>query len=217
MEKTKRIIGSLLLVILLLGMGFAAGYYGYTFIHAPITDQVDYRNSGDIELPFETEKITVTVEEVDSVIKGISEFSTYECTYTVRKSVDESRYILEARIPGTKNTLDITAKGIVKVGFNLDDVAISVDDSSKTIYISLPEAKINDNYIVWDSVECKETNTILNPIHFEQYKKLISELEALGKADVEKKGIYEKAQKRMKDLLDVALSKFEGFDIVFME
>lgn len=86
----------------------------------------------------------------------------------------------------------------------------------KKIYIALPEAEILDNYIIWDTVKCSENNTILNPIDFAQYQEMISDIEQQGLEQAESNGIYEKAEGRVKSLIQNFLSGFDEFEIVFL-
>ena len=81
--------------------------------------------------------------------------------------------------------------GCVKVGYDVSDIKIRVDDDK--IYISIPEARLNDNYLIWDTLECSEANSILNPIEFSQYQEIIDEIEEMGLEEVESQGIYQSA------------------------
>ena len=95
-------------------------------------------------------------------------------------------------------------------------VSETVSVEKETIYISIPEAKVTDNYIIWDSLKYDEQNNILNPIQFDQYETLIEEIEKEGLADVEKKEIYEKADENLENIISVFLSEFNGYKIKFM-
>ena len=81
----------------------------------------------------------------------------------------------------------MTCTGIVKAGYSLEDIAVRVDNESMKIYVALPQAKIMSNQLIWDSVVCNEQNSMLNPIDFEQYQTLISEIESEGLEEVQKK------------------------------
>lgn len=96
----------------------------------------------------------------------------------------------------------------------MQDIVVKVDD--EIIYISIPEAQINDNYVIWDSVECKESNCIFNPIEFTQYQELIDEIEEKGLKDVTDKGIYQRAEDNLKVLIEAFLSEFDDYEIVYM-
>ena len=170
----------------------------------------------DLKLPGENEKRVTTKDEVESRIRQIGECATYCGEYSVSRSDQETRHMIDdIAIPGTTNTISMDCKGIVKVGYDLSDINVTI--SEDTISVSIPKPKVNDNYIIWESVHCKEKNSILNPIEFDQYKKMISEIEAEGLADVESKGIYEKAEENLKTLIKAFLDEFDGYDVVFTE
>lgn len=98
----------------------------------------------------------------------------------------------------------------------MEDIEIKVDNDSLKIYISLPEAQILDNYVIWDPVKCQEENNILNPIDFEQYQGIISEIETAGLALAEADGIYQDAEANMGTIICNFLSGFADYEIVFL-
>ena len=96
----------------------------------------------------------------------------------------------------------------------MNDIVVKVDDDK--IYIKLPEAQLNDNYVIWDTVTCSESNNILNPIEFSQYQEIVDEIEEMGLADVESKGIYQNASENVKKIMNGFLSEFKDYEIVYM-
>ena len=92
----------------------------------------------------------------------------------------------------------------------------TVDNQSGKIYIALPAAAVLDNYVIWDSVECTESNNLLNPIDFAQYQVLIEEIEQDGLAKVEAEGIYDAARENAKRVVRNFLAGFDGFEVVFV-
>lgn len=169
----------------------------------------------DLKLPGEVEKRVVTVEEVESKLLEIAELSTYSGEYTVTLGKNETRYLLDnIKILGTTNSIEITASGVVKIGYDMNDIAVKVDDDK--IYIKLPDAKLNDNYLIWDTVTCSESNNIFNPIEFSQYQELVDKIEAKGLSDVEANGVYESAEKNVKKIINAFLSEFKGYEIIYM-
>ena len=172
-------------------------------------------SSFDLELPMEVEKRVVTVEEVEARLVEIGELSTFSGKYTYTLGNEETRYWLDTLpVFGTTNTIQITCEGIVKVGYNMSDIVVRVDGN--TIYISIPEAQLNDNYVIWDSIVCKETNNMLNPIEFAQYQEIIDEIERAGLEEVVAKGIYQHAEENLKALIEAFLAVFDGYTIVYM-
>lgn len=168
----------------------------------------------NLELPKIVEKRIVTKDEVKSKIYEIGELSTYCGEYSALKSVDESRYIDKIRILGTKNTITIQCRGTVKIGYDFSNIGVTVGED--IIYVTIPDAYVTDNYIILDSVVCEEKNSILNPIEFAQYKELLKEIEEEGLADVERQGIYEKADENFENIIRVFLGEFEDYEIEFI-
>ena len=171
-------------VVLVLAVVFGAGYYTAMKTVEPEEVVVEkiVEKPVDIELPGEVEKRVVTVEEVESKLMEMAELSTYSGEYTVTLGKDETRCLLDnIKVWGTTNSIEITASGIVKVGYDMNDIVVKVDDDR--IYIKLPEAQLNDNYVIWDTVACSESNNILNPIEFSQYQEIVDEIEEMGLAD----------------------------------
>lgn len=217
MSRVGKYLGGFASVLFVLGAVFGIGYYCGTRGYEPKTESIEEADASgfDLKLPGEVEKRTVTKDEVESRIYEIGELSTYCGEYDISKSVDESRYFIDQiKVPGTKNTITIECTGNVKIGYDMSEIIVKV--AEETIYVSLPEARVTDNYIIWDSVMCVEENTILNPIEFSQYEELVNEMEAEGLTDVETKGIYDKADENLKKIIRVFLSEFDDYEIVFM-
>lgn len=220
MAKVWKAISSTLAVLLTLSLVFGAGYFVGSFPdeEAEIVEPINpAEEKFDLELPAEVEKRIVTVEEVEVMLVDISQFSTYSGEYTTTKSAEYTRYFLDnIAVPGTTDTINFECKGIVKVGYDVEEITIEVDNDSKKIYISLPAPKVLDNYVIWDTVKCQEENNILNLIDFEQYQALISEIEDDGLALVEADGIYADAEENMITIIRNCLSGFEDFEIIFL-
>lgn len=220
MAKVWKAISSTIAVLLTLAIVFGAGYFVGSFPDedAEVVEPINpTEEEFDLKLPAEVEKRIVTVEEVEVVLVDVSQFSTYSGEYTTTKSAEYTRYFLDnIAVPGTTNTINLECKGIVKVGYDVDEITIKVDNDSQNIYISLPAPKVLDNYVIWDSVKCREENNILNPIDFEQYQGLISEIEDEGLGLVEADGIYEDAEANMETIIRNFLSGFEDYEILFL-
>jgi hypothetical protein len=207
-----QMVSVLLVMALLLGVGY---YYGTQNAEPETVVEQKEDTSFDLELPGEVEREKVTVADVDSKLVEIEELSTYSGNYTVTLGKEETRYMLDTfKIPGTTNLVELSATGVVKVGYDVSEINVAVDDD--TIYIGLPAAQVYDNYIIWDSVNCTESNTALNPIEFSQYQEIISEMEAMGLEDVEEKDIYGKAEEQLKTVLNGFLSEFKDYEIEYM-
>ena len=214
MKLFKRIILSLLLISVSFGVGY---YVCYEYAERPKETVYVETKPDVIYLPGEREKMVVTVEEVQIKLEEMSQFSTYSGIYNITKAADFSRMFLDdIVIPGTTNKVQIECEGIVKVGYDVEDIVPTVDNESFKIYVALPEPKVLDNYVIWDTVKCTENNNILNPIDFAQYQDLISEIEDLGLQEVLDNGIYKLAEENLKVVISNFLSGFIDYEIVYM-
>ena len=201
--KILRSYKNLISMIIVLAVGFCIGYI------------VGKRAEFDLKLPGEVEKQVVTVEDVKSKIMEMAELTTYSGEYTVTMGKDETRYMFDdIKVLGTTNSVEITVSGVVKVGYDINEIEIRVDDDK--IYIKLPEAKLNDNYVIWDTLSYSESNNILNPIEFSQYEELVDEIEKKGLENVESEGIYQKAEENVKKIMDGFLSEFTDYEIEYV-
>lgn len=224
MKRSFEFFKAVLATIFTLLIVFLCGFYIGTLrskksipVAVPVPVASSSSSTIDLQLPGEVEKRIVTEEEVKGKLVEIGQLATYSCEYTVSKSVDSSRYLLDnIRIPGTTNSISLTCKGIVKVGYDVKDITPSVDNNSERIYIALPNASLLDNYIIWDSIECSDSNSILNPLEFSQYQLLVQEIEETGLAQAESDGIYIAAEKNAKLLIENFLSGFEDYEIIFI-
>ena len=215
MRRFLNIVKDVLAVVVVLGLAFGAGYYWAGMGTGNAMVVTDIKEGFDLELPGEVSRRVVTAEEVESRLVEIGELSTYSGEYACTFGREETRYWLD-KIPvfGSTNSIELTCKGVVKVGYNMSDITVRVDDEK--IYISIPESHVNDNYVIWDSVECRESNNILNPIEFSQYEEIIAEIEQRGLEDVTGKGIYQKADTNLKLLIEAFLAEFDDYEIIYM-
>lgn len=214
-----KFLRALLGIAVVFGLGFGAGYgcFRRGQLQNAIPVETDPARLG-LRMPGEVEKRVVTRDEVAAKLAEIGQLAVYMGEYTVEKSVDHTRFFLDdIPIPGTTNTIHLECGGVVKVGYEIAAIVPAVDNDSRKIYIALPEAAVLDNYIIWDTIRCTETNNILNPIDFAQYQTLIGEIEQEGLAKAEEAGIYDAAQANAKLLIQNFLAGFEGFEVVFLE
>ena len=195
----------------------AAIFLKGTFLNAGEPDCV-YEADEGLQLPGEQEKEKVTVEEVEVKLNEIGELSTVEGEYTVDLGKNFSRYFLDdIKIPGTTNSIEMKCKGIVKVGYDFDQIGIRIDEVSKHIYITLPEPQINSNEIIFDeNMECIEKNNVLNPIDFEQYRSMFTEIKEKGLKEAEEKGLYENVEKNAQHVIENFLGCFTAYTVEFL-
>lgn len=213
----KKTVQDLLAVLLVFALGFGACWGWSRYKETKDAEVVESAGDFDLRLPGEVEKSVVTLDEVEVQLKKIGQLAVHSGEYSVSKSKEYVRHLLDdVPIPGTKNTIGLKCTGVVKVGFDIDDIALMLDDESQRIYIRLPAPRVLDNYVIWDSIECEEDNSWLNPIEFGQYQLLIDEIEQEGLAQAEEEGLYEAARENTRTVIREFLSGFDGYEVVFL-
>ena len=157
---------------------FALGFVGGYWYHAQkIEDKADVvvdDTTPDVKLPGEKEKSIVTLDEVRTKLVAIGELSTYSGQYTVKKGRDFFRNVLDdIRIPWTTNNVTIECEGIVKVGYDVNEIGVDIDDKSYTIYISLPEATVALFVIVSLAISCVLGLAVKNQAKLTMYSQVV--------------------------------------------
>ena len=127
MKKVTKALGIIIVSAVVLG-SFGATVYCYA-IESIKPETVIVEKEKVIKLPGEVKKRVVTVDEIESKLVEMSELTTYADSYTVTLGKDESRFIFDdVKVPWTRNSVEITANGIVKVGYDVRDISVRVDD-----------------------------------------------------------------------------------------
>lgn len=169
---------------------------------------------------FDATNLISTKEELsDTVVKrkllSIGELATYAYEYEDIREVKSSKQLGSWNIPGTTHTIRIKYNGTIKVGYQVADIDVKVDNDAMVINVTLPEPQVTDNYIDMDNLSYSEQNNIFNPISGEE---ITEELEDIKNSELEKAesdGIYELAKGNAKALINGLLSDFSDYTVKF--
>ena len=166
--------------------------------------------------PVSNESTTVTFYQVQSKLSSIGELATYMDEYSGEKEATNDRKLLGKHLPGTTNSYRIVYRGVIKVGYEVDEIRCRVDNEAKTIYVSLPSAQILDNYIVFDDLELvDQKNNLLNPFDFDDFREGFKEIEEAELKKAKEEGIMVHAEDSAKMIIQNALASFNEYDVVF--
>ena len=121
---------------------------------------------------------------------------------------------LGIELPFTETREDITAKGTVKGGYNLDKVEVTKDKEHKIIKVRMPKMKIISKGLDMDSVEHESLESSIFNWKGEDYTlKMVGILEKELVKQEKKNGKFEeKALKHAEKVLGGLVSKLEGGD-----
>ena len=219
MKKVKETLGSLCVILALLGIGFLAGFGGSTWYRAQRQDAaaVLQPQADMLQLPGETERYVVTLDEIKVALQEIRELATYSGLYEASRSEDVWRSLDDRNMPLTRNTISVHCEGVVKVGYDMDRITAEIDAESETVYIKLPPVSVLDNYVIVDTVDASASvNNLLHPLSFEEYRQVLVSVEEEGLEQVTKEGLFEHAEESFKRLVAASLAGVTDYRIVFL-
>lgn len=144
----------------------------------------------------------INLDIIHSEIKSIAELATFEYMFTDAAEFSDSKQIKNWNIPFTEKSFILRWSGEIKAGVDLEQVNIEVDETEKTILVTLPAAKILSYSIDSDSVEVlNEKDNIFNNISVNDKVKFDAKTEDAMKKRAIENGLLEKAQKNAEDIL----------------
>ncbi len=148
-------------------------------------------------------------------LQSIGQLVTYSYEYSDVREIKDSRQLFGWNIPGTTHTIQLKYNGTIKVGYEVADIQVSVDNDTKTIYVTLPDPKVTDNYIDMDSLSYAEQNNIFNPIKGEEITTGLDTIKAEALEKAEHAGIFELAEGNAKSQISVLFEAFNGYSVKF--
>ena len=101
---------------------------------------------------------------------------------------------MKIKIPGTTKSRIATLDVVVKAGIDFSEIDYTVDDTTQTVKVSLPEAKVLSSEVDFDSlIVLDEKLNIFNPTSFEQNNEVYKKVEQEGVNEALKRGLLENA------------------------
>lgn len=161
----------------------------------------------------ENKSVEITNAIIEEKLSQIGELATCSFEYKGSQKFSSTREILGKNIPGTTNSIDIIYCGVIKVGYDVEQVEHKLINS--TIHFTLPEPKVLDNYIKLDDLHCTDDNNILNPIGSDDVVANFDKIEKEELKRAEAQGIYDKSEAQMILLIKNFFAEFEGYDVAF--
>lgn len=161
------------------------------------------------------DKVEITDIEVMETLVAKSDLVTYAFEFDNTTEIKNSRQIFGVDVPFTTNTVTIKYAGVIKVGYDVSAMKITVDNDNNKIYVTLPEAKITDKYLYEDKLEYSEKNNIFNPISPDKISECLEDILNTELKRAEEQGIYDKAEDNVKDIITGILSVYEDYLVVY--
>ena len=165
----------------------------------------------------ENHTIVLTINDVETELRDIAELMTYEYYYAGTASITDSKQFLITGwdVPFTEHEIRMTYAGTIKVGYDLNQMSIDVDNDKKIITIALGN-QIIENNLPEESVETIEKNNILNLIRSDEVTNRLAEIKTEEYNSAVDQGINDLAEKNVKEIIEEKLADIEGYTVYFM-
>lgn len=195
MKKIKRLIVLILMVALFVGGGAVVDAFDLDFI--PKLGQ-----SYDINV-------------IEEKISEISEMATLEYNYKNNAVYDGgSKKFMGKDIPLTSKSMIVSYEGIIKMGSDMENIEVVLDEKADKVTITIPHSKILSHEIdqdTWEILDVK--NGLFNRVTLEDNADFIKEIKAQIEEDVMSRDLLKQADdntvKQLQNLLTMVYEELE--------
>lgn len=159
-------------------------------------------------------KTPITYDSIRGTLSPISELNTAVFDYGNKSTRGTSR-----GIPGTSSSVTVTYHGVIKIGYDADVILDNLerDEKQKTITVYLPEPEIYGNYIDTQNLIVEESNSILNPLHVEDFVEYLKSFQEEGMEKAKEDGLYRTAREKIETVIRGLLGVFPEYEVRIMD
>ena len=165
-------------------------------------------------------KPKITNETIGVQVKELKELATIQYKYKEIASREDWNTLFNIKLPFTKSSFIVTYTGVLKIGIDLSETKVEVDNANKTIKVTLPESKVLSNELDLKSLKVyDEKDSICNPVKVKDYSEFTQSGKENAEKDARESGVFEQskevAKKIITDLLNTTKEIKENYKIVF--
>ena len=179
----KEIVTKVVLLLLGIVLGIALGVF--LGVAKPWQKEAAEPVATEEPLPVEEETVTLTVSNVEEILKPTSDLISMKYYYTDAGTYENTLEAFGQKIPLTTDKVVFTYDGVISVGVDLSQVLYDVNNDTKTITLTLPEVKVFSNEIDASSFEYPHvTDSVFNNTQMVDYTSMIATLKAEKEAEI---------------------------------
>lgn len=152
-------------------------------------------------------------------LKSIGEMATQAGYYTNVEVLEDSKTLWKITLPFTSSKYIFSYDGIIKAGIDFQELDWTINDITKTISVSLPEARILTNEIDPESLYVyDESRSIFSPLTVENLNESLIALRSEAEEKAVGNGILGAASENAKLLIRGLLAgNYPEYEIIFDE
>ena len=166
-----------------------------------------------LEASLAEEEVVFDSEAIMEEIREIGELATMEYRFTNVGTIDSVKKFsfVDWNVPFSRKTAVISMDGVVKVGIDVAEVDLVVDEASKTISIKLPEARILSTELFEDSMTPYiEEESLLSNITLEDNSSLREEIKTKAENNAVGSGLLIQARNQAGMLIRYLIEAVPG-------
>lgn len=156
-----------------------------------------------------TQPSSVASTTIKNSLSDISELSTEEYSFAnVGKYTEDDLKVLGISIPFTGSSFVATYQGTVKAGIaDIDEAQVAVDDSTKTVTVTLPDVEILSCSIDPSTIETyDQTLNPINQIQVSDVSSFLSSEEDKETEEAKTNGMLDKARTHAEEIVKSVVS-----------
>lgn len=147
-------------------------------------------------------KPKITNETIGVQVKELKELATIQYKYKEIASREDWNTLFNIKLPFTKSSFIVSYTGILKLGIDLSETKVDVDENSKTIKVTLPESKVLSNELDLKSLKVyDEKNSIFNPVKVKDYSEFTQSGKENAEKDARESGVFEQSKEVAKKII----------------
>jgi len=168
--------------------------------------------------PIVTSTPVITYDEIVSSIRGISELSTLDYSYTNAAKYEDQKSLYGWNVPLTTKSFIIMYDGTMKLGVDMQTININV--VGQEIRIRMPDAIILSHAIDESSIEfLEQSSSVFNKLELQDYATFATDQKQDMELKAKENGLFEEAKKRSIQLIDSILGSIplvkEDYKVIF--
>ncbi len=165
------------------------------------------RQGGQEETP------VITSDLLGERLRSAQELVTVAYYYTNMGRFENHVDFYGWKVPLTTKSFIVSYDGVIKAGVDLSGVEVEVDETGKTVTVTLPDSGILSHEIPEDSIEVfDESDNIFNPITIEDYTGFTRDEKAAMEQRAIDNGLLTSADEQARNAVDSLLRLMPGME-----
>ena len=165
------------------------------------------RRGGQEETP------VITSDLLGERLRSAQELVTVAYYYTNMGRFENHVDFYGWKVPLTTKSFIVSYDGVIKAGVDLSGVEVEVDETGKTVTVTLPDSGILSHEIPEDSIEVfDESDNIFNPITIEDYTGFTRDEKAAMEQRAIDNGLLTSADEQARNAVDSLLRLMPGME-----